>query len=150
MAEISALADDGTYKLISLDNGSTSNTLFLGYSSNASKIHGSIISGGVVQFVFDYLLGFDIKSNIKIALKYKQNDFALWLNGFKIITDLSGDTPIGINNLSYKLGNGSLPFYGKTKQIQYYNSALTDSELETLTSWTSFTAMAQGQQYSIK
>ena len=149
-AEISALADDGTYKLISLDNGSTSNTLFLGYSNNANKIHGSIISGGVVQFVFDYLLGFDIKLNIKIALKYKQNDFALFLNGFKIITDLSGDTPIGINNLSYKLGNGSLPFYGNTKSVAVFKEALTDLELECLVSWMSFSDLGINFGYTVE
>ena len=37
----------------------------------------------------------------------------------------------------------------KQNKLQYYNSALTDSELETLTSWTSFSDMANGQQYSI-
>jgi hypothetical protein len=34
------------------------------------------------------------------------------------------------------------PFYGNTKQIQYFNTALNDSDLETLTSWDSFSDMA--------
>jgi hypothetical protein len=42
------------------------------------------------------------------------------------------------------------PFYGNTKQIQYFDSALNDSELETLTSWTSFSEMATSQLYSIQ
>jgi len=41
-------------------------------------------------------------------------------------------------------------FYGSTKQIQYFDSALNDSELETLTSWVSFTDMANGQLYSVE
>ena len=47
-------------------------------------------------------------------------------------------------------GSGNRTFYGNTKQIQYYNSALTDSELEQLTSWTSFSDMANGQLYTIE
>ena len=39
---------------------------------------------------------------------------------------------------------------GNTKQIQYYDSALTDSELEALTSWVSFSDMANGQLYTIQ
>ena len=41
-------------------------------------------------------------------------------------------------------------FEGSTKQIQYFDSALNDSDLEELTSWTSFTDMANAQKYSIK
>jgi hypothetical protein len=44
----------------------------------------------------------------------------------------------------------TLPFYGNTKQIQYFDSALTDSELETLTSWDSFSDMATSQLYTIE
>jgi hypothetical protein len=64
------------------------------------------------------------------------------LNYIRIITNLSFD-----NGQVSPTGS---PFYGNTKQVQYYNSALTDSELETLTSWTSFTEMAQAQLYTIE
>jgi hypothetical protein len=37
--------------------------------------------------------------------------------------------------------------YSRTKQLMTFNKALTDAELETLTSWTSFTEMATGQLY---
>ena len=82
-------------------------------------------------------------------LKYKTNDFYLWVNGFEVGTDPSGVTPTGLNNLAFDLATGQ-PFYGKTKQVQYYDSALTDSELETLTSWVSFQEMANSQLYSVE
>ena len=41
-------------------------------------------------------------------------------------------------------------FYGNTKQIQYFDSALNDSDLEKLTSWVSFSDMANGQLYTIE
>ena len=58
--------------------------------------------------------------------------------------------PIGLDVLNFNQGNDLQRFFGKTKQIQYYNTALTDSELEQLTSWISFTDMANGQLYTIE
>jgi len=79
----------------------------------------------------------DISLNTKIALKYKSNDFALWVNGYEVATDSSGYVPTGLKQL--KLGNfsGTEPFQGKTKEIGYYDTALTDLELEYLTSYRS-------------
>jgi hypothetical protein len=45
---------------------------------------------------------------------------------------------------------GNDDFYGKTKQIQYFDTALNDSDLETLTSWDSFSDMATSQLYTIE
>ena len=41
----------------------------------------------------------------------------------------------GFDRLNFSSESLGLPLYGNTKQVQYYNSALTDSELEQLTSW---------------
>ena len=55
-----------------------------------------------------------------------------------------------LSDLSFlEQGTSEILSMAKQKKLQYYNSALTDSELETLTSWTSFSDMANGQQYSI-
>jgi len=91
----------------------------------------------------------DLSSSTKILVKYKTNDFALWVNGFKVVTDSSGYVPTGLNQLKFSNFSNSEPFNGNTKQVQYYNSALTESELEKLTSWTSFSDMANAQQYTI-
>ena len=105
--------------------------------------------GGVNYSYLTHII--DYTNVLKIAFKYKLNDLQLWINGYKV--SVLSNSPIfpnnTLNSLQLQYGGGSNTFYGNTKQIQYYNSALTDSELETLTSWTSFTDMAQGQQYSI-
>ena len=94
----------------------------------------------------------DITINSKVVLKYKLNDYALWIDGFEVGTDTSANVPSAntLNQLKFEDASGGANFYGNTKQVQYYNSALTDSELEILTSWTSFTDMAQGQLYTIE
>ena len=65
------------------------------------------------------------------------------------MSDTSGVTPVGLNNLSFGIG-ASANFYGKTKQIQYFDSILDSEQLEQLTSWDSFRAMAEGQLYTIE
>jgi hypothetical protein len=88
----------------------------------------------------------------KIAIKYKLNDWALWVNGVEVDTENSSNafTTNSLDVLDFDRGNNSSHFYGNTKQIQYFDSALNDSELETLTSWTSFSEMATSQLYSIQ
>ncbi len=147
MAEFSALADDGTFRVFGLSNGSTSNRILLYYSSTSNNIISLITGGGVVQSQLSVIVN-DVKTFEKVAIKYKLNDVALWVNGFELKTDTSATMPSGLNELAF-YGSGGDNFYGKTKQLQYYNSVLTDSELEKITSWTSFTDMANGQQYSI-
>ena len=73
----------------------------------------------------------------------------LWINGIKVLTDNLGDTPIGLIKLNFDEGDGSSPFHGNTKQIQYFDTALNDISLEELTSWRSFNEMARDLQYTI-
>jgi len=150
IAEISALADDLNIEGISISDGSSSNrvVMFKWNSSNTIKVR--VASGGV-NYVNENITVSDVTDIMKIAIKYKQNDFAIFINGFELFTETSGSTPVGLDTLQFNSdGTGSAPFYGKAKQLQYYNSALTDSELEQLTSWTSFTDMAEGQLYTIE
>ena len=150
MAEISALANDGTTRRFGISDGSYSNriTLELDESSNTLKVF--VISADTTQYSPSEVLS-DITNYNKVAIKYKQNDFALWINGFEFDVDNSGDTPINLSQMQFADGNGSdAPFYGNTKQIQYFQTALTDSELEKISSWTSFTDLANGQLYTIE
>jgi len=151
MAEISALANDSIERFISISDGTTNNRVYIWYYSATNGLAFAVFNNGSAQFFSTTTLNSDITNN-KLALKYKANDFAMWINGYKIATDLSGTTfGSGIlNKLSFNNGAGSTPFYGNTKQIQYYDSVLTDSELETLTSWVSFQDMAEGQLYTIE
>ena len=59
---------------------------------------------------------------------------SFWLNGTKVATDTSG-TMFSANTLT-QLGfnsGSSGAFYGKTKDLRIYNTALTDNELAALT-----------------
>jgi len=86
----------------------------------------------------------------KIALVYNSLNASIFVNGFKVATNTMSALS-GLSQLQFNRFSGTAnDFYGKTKQIQYYNTALTALELETLTSYTSFNAMALAQNYKIQ
>ena len=145
MAEISALSDDTTSKTISLNDGSQSNGIELFYFAGNS-IYINLWSGGVSQGFLNYEI--DIQNFNKVSYSYKLNDTALWINGFKVDTDTSATMPIGLSELAFENGIGGNDWYGKTREVQYFDSALTDAQLETLTSWTSLQEMITSQLYT--
>ena len=147
MTEISALAND-SYRFISLSDGTNSNNVRFNLSPTQNQISFEVNSGGSLQSAYTEN-NTDVLLNTKLCIKYKQNDFSIYINGFKVHTDSSGLNPIGLNRINFDRGTGGNPFYGKTKQLQYFNTILTDIEIEELTSWSSFLEMANGQQYSI-
>jgi len=128
--DISALGTDSTIRQIAIGN-STNNVKFL-YNSS-STAHRTIVKvSGTNVFDFTYTVS-DIDFH-KVAIKYKQNDFALWVNGVERGIDTNGSTPSGLSEIAFDDGTGSSDFYGKVKDVKVYNTALSDSELQALTS----------------
>ena len=132
-ADIAALANDGTFKLTSISDGSTSNRITLGYSNTDNKLYIQVHSGGVAQVNFSYSIANSLLYS-KLALSYKLNNVIIWVNGIKGTSDTSANMPNGLSEFNFNYTN-NLPFYGKTKEIGYYDEILTDSELEYLTSY---------------
>jgi len=131
--EMAGFENDAINRFINLNDGTTSNRINLFFSSVQTQVIGRVSSGGVTVANMIYSSITQTSYN-KIAVKWKLNDFALWVNGSEVLTDLSGVVPTGLNKLSFDNGGGSSPFYGKVKQLQVYNTALTDAQLEDLTS----------------
>jgi len=76
----------------------------------------------------------DVTDFHKIALKYKSGDSALWVDGVERATSTVTFTHSGLNELKFSQGDANAPFYGKIKCIAVFKEALTDSELQCLTS----------------
>ena len=148
-AEISALANDLTVRCISISSGNYIDSVQLRYWSSSNTLEYRVVDGSVIVVFLRPVINNIVESN-KILVKYKSNDCSIWVNGFKIATDTSATMPSGLSELAFDDGNGTTPFYGNTKQIQYFPTALNDSDLETLTSWDSFSDMANGQLYSVE
>lgn len=117
---------------IALSDGTTSNRVCLFLNETNKTIRAIVSGGGGSQMDTTYTSPTSISDNVKVALKYKLNDFSLFVNGVKVATDTSGITPITISRFDFAIG-AILPFYGKCKEVKYYDKALTDAELTELT-----------------
>jgi len=154
-AEISALANENLQRWISLSNGTTSNTVKIGLLNNTTdyRFACEVRSAAVLSAFMTYNFGAVTPTFVKVAFKYSLNDFALWVNGVEVATDTSGNTPIGLNKLSFNRADGAQTFFGKTKCLAVFKEALTDDELECLTSdetsFSSFNALALANNYTI-
>jgi hypothetical protein len=150
-AEISALNNDGTSRQISLSDGSNANNkISLRYTSTTNELNAFVKSGGSVVFDESEILS-DTTQNNKLALKYKQNDFSLYVNGVEVATDTNGNTPTGLNVLDFDSAIGTLNFYGNVKTVAVFKEALDNDQLERLTGegYESFNLLAQANNYTI-
>jgi hypothetical protein len=131
-AEIAALSDDLTFRSIAISDGTLDNRVLIRYRTTSNKIN-IFIEGSNVVAVNSIRGLTDITNYSKFALKYKSGDIALWVDGVEIFTDTATFTISGLDRLSFDGGNGSDDFYGKCKDLRYYDTALTDAELTKLT-----------------
>ena len=130
-AEIAALADGGVRK-ISISDGSVTNYISFEYSVLTNLIRIRLVSGGV-EYSFYQSTSYNYLQYHKIAISYKINDFKIYIDGLIAHTDTSSIMPIGLNVLNFSNGNNNEPFYGKVRSVKYFPTALTDDELEALT-----------------
>ena len=131
--EMAALADDLMGRSISLNDGTYTNTVILRYLDLSNQIQGVVRIGGSFKGICTHTLS-DSTISIKVAYKWKDSDFALWINGSEVATssDVGAFSTDTINKLSFDKGDDTQDFYGKVKQLQVYKT--TDIDLAALTS----------------
>ena len=133
--EIAALADDLTFRQISISDGTNDNRVRINYTSTSQQIQSRVVVSGVNQASINKSSFTDITDLTKIALSYKQNEVKFYINGELIGTDTSATMPPAdtFNVLNFDSGSGTGDFYGKVKSVAVYKEALTDEELTALT-----------------
>ena len=131
------MQDTGAFKTaarITATDTSTTDGMWIYFKSD-NKIQSVLRVGGVDQT--------GIQSGVKttnqyykVAFKFKQNDFALWIDGIEVATDSSGNTFSAdtLSKVGFVLDTSINPFYGKVKALAVFDRALTDQELTDLTS----------------
>ena len=130
--EIAAFVNDSSSRYIGLTDGNSNNRVVILYYSNNDRIRVLLSSGGTKYFD-EYYTVTSLVDFHKVAVKWKANEFALWIDGFERATETAYSfVPIGLNTLALDQA-GSNNFFGKVKQLQVYDTALTDEQLEALT-----------------
>ena len=131
--EGSALNDDGTNRFMSLSDGSNDNRIMFGYRAITNQLFVRLEANNTASVDLTHTLT-DSTTNIKFAVLYDNSyNYKLYLNGSLVDSDTGTDAFVGLDTLDFTNPSATENFYGKVKQIQYYNTALTDSELATLT-----------------
>ena len=133
-AEISALANDITQRAISLSDGTNTNRVTLLYNDASNAIRLFLQVGGATQASI-ITTAYTITDFHKIAVRWALNDFSLWVDGVEAGTDNLGIIfPSNtLSTLDFNFPISGAAFYGKTKDLRVYNTALTDQELINLT-----------------
>jgi hypothetical protein len=136
-AELSALANGGVNRYISLSDNTSSNRLQIIYSSNSNRL---TISGvGNVGGVFTTINYTSFVQNQfnKIAIKYSSSGCKVFVNGSEVgsNTDNTSWVKNALTTFDLTLWNQSTaPFIGKVRNVQVFTEALTDEQLQKLTS----------------
>ena len=133
-AEISALANDGTSRVISLSDSSDTNRVHLFYNVSANTINVNYRVAGSSKAIMSFAVS-DVTIMQKIAYRWQSGNFELYINGVSRGTDTNTVMmPSGtMNQLAFNVGGGTSYFHGNTKDLRVYNEALTDAQLQTLT-----------------
>jgi len=107
--------------------------LSLRNDSNATLIYISSNSGQVQSVYFSQATNSSIittntdavSKSVKIAFKYRSNDFSLWVDGVKVGEDLSGQADGSATSFSFY--DNSVYFYGRVRQVKHlpYNTDIS-------------------------
>ena len=124
---------------VSLSDGSGNNRVMIyPFSNTQLGIRFNANSSQLVSQTLDVQI---LSNYSKLSIKWGNGNYSLYQNGFEIYSQSIADTPINLSKINFSSVTETSPFYGKTKEIAYYDEILTDLELETLTSYRSLNEM---------
>ena len=121
----------GEYQL-SISDGTFGNRVMIFPSSQTNV--GIRFNANSVQLVNQALTVTDISVVSKLAVAWGGGNYKLYQNGVEIYTQAIVDTPTGLSKLNLGSITGTSNLLAKTKNLQVFNTALTDEELYNLTS----------------
>ena len=132
--EMSSLANDGTNKYITINDGGTTDYLFFRYRSD-NNFQVKLRSANTDKVNQTLTLPDNLDLN-KIAFSYKENEFKIFVNGLQIgntITTVATSAANTLNRVDFSRYDGASNFIGKNKALAVYKEALTDASLRCLT-----------------
>jgi hypothetical protein len=134
-AEISALANDLTARILSLSDGTGDNTVQIRFSNASNQIRLDIYGqSGSYRSTVTVL---DITENHKVLIKWGPSGIFGFIDGDKYTLTLASGTgsgiPTALDRIKFSAFYGGVLFYGKCKGVQIYKTALSDPQCQALT-----------------
>lgn len=126
--EFAALANELTHRRIAISDGTTSNLVYISFDTASNRILANA-NGKILVYTVSDETEFQ-----KVAVYYNATAPKLFVNGILRETETAMTAISGLNEIAFDNGIGTNNFYGKVKQLMVFNTALSDSELEELTS----------------
>jgi hypothetical protein len=133
--EIQALEEGSSAsRRITLSDESTNNRLLIETDESTGTFKFFIVGGGNVRSIATSTGNTQTDIN-KLAIGYDGTSAKAYINGTQVGSITNATTRTGIDTIDIADWNGTSNIYfGRVKQVIYFNEALSDSELATLTS----------------
>ena len=119
--KIRALSDDLTVRAISINNGA-SNSYRIRYNEESNTVQALVVVSGTPVQDIEYEVS-DITEQSYIELVWNNGTVSFRVDGVKVGEEFSVSSPIGISEVNFDEGGGVTPFYGRTNEINVYDSS---------------------------
>jgi len=117
-------------------DGTNSNAVWIYYRTGVNEINFRVTVGGGSQFDQIYTSP-DSTTNHKLAIRYKQDDFNMAIDGVAETPDATIDLPLATPATRLDIGTTafltSRSYYGHISTVKYFNAGKADSFLESET-----------------
>jgi hypothetical protein len=120
----------GSNMQLALSDDTLNNQIKFVVTSATTNIEFSVKNSGSTQVSINETISPNVNS--KYAIAYKANDFVMYVNGVQSGSDTSGSVPT-VTKISFDREDGNNPIHGEIKNLQLYNTRLSNSELQALT-----------------
>jgi hypothetical protein len=134
-AEISALANDLTYRMLSLSDGTGDNGVQIALGNASNQIRLDTFGGGASYR--SAVTVSDTTENHKVLVKWGPSGIFGFIDGdkytFFLATGTGSGIPAALNRINFSQWWGGNSFYVKCKGVQIYKTALSDPQCKALT-----------------
>jgi hypothetical protein len=129
--DVRAVLDSTTNQDYSVSDGTTNNRALIRLN-NSGLINAIGVFGGSVEFNMG-TTAYTTGSRYKIALAYKLNDIALYVNGVQAATDNTATISGTLSRFGFDVGTGVAPIISPVNQALVFKTRLTNAQLAELT-----------------
>lgn len=149
LVEFTPITNSLSGYFLGISDGTVNNRVVLG--CNGTTYRHIVSTGGVTQADIQPTAPvLDSTGSTKVLITYNANDINVLTDGISVGTDSAATLPSSGTFDTFEFGNGggSAFFYGRIKCVLYYQAELTTDEAEVLSSYSSFTEIANSKNYT--